>query len=692
MRHDTGTAPADSLHLAMQRVVRRMWIAHIAEAGAAGAVATSLALVATAVTPRAIGPVAAAALGVAAAAIALARGRSKRTLAGAARDIERSRPDCRNVVITARELMSHPERASAGMRARVLGEAAARAGAISPAEVVPLTRPLALLAGGACICAVAVAGLPHKVVGALRDATARAARTRTAPGAGPLRILAELRPPAYTGIPARDVADPARLDVVQGTHVRLVVSGPAAAWRIRFGTTPVATTVTSTTTVADVVLTESGYFAIEPSGDGRPPDAIRRLLPVSVSQDRAPVVRIEAPGRDLLLPDATSRIPVAASAADDFGLQSFELRYTKVSGTGEQFEFEEGTLPLSVTPLNAREWKARAEIALPSLKLDPGDSLVYRAVARDARPDGAGFAASDTFFIEIAGPGQVALAGFDLPPERERYALSQQMIVLKIQRLRAREAGMTHDAIVEEASAIAAEQRAVRANFIFLMGGHVEDEEVEAEQSSEIQEGRLQNSAHKEITAAITYMGRAAEALAASSTGTALPPAKAAVEALQRAFGRNRYILRTLPVRSRVDPSRRLTGELAGASDWQRDALPPAPDRETQAARALLSRMLEVAAALRTGIGVNSEALTGLAEEALAIDPASAGWQQISSRIAAARDAVSGGRVAAETTKLFGAALEPVMARAQKGARLARTPATDAPGTLLSAWADASRK
>ena len=64
--------------------------------------------------------------------------------------------------------------------------------------------------------------------------------------------------------------------------------------------------------------------------------------------------------------------------------------------------------------------------------------MIYRVVGRDARPGDAGFASSDTFFIEIAGPGQVALAGFELPPDRERYALSQQMIVLKLERLRAR--------------------------------------------------------------------------------------------------------------------------------------------------------------------------------------------------------------------------------------------------------------
>ncbi len=142
----------------------------------------------------------------------------------------------------------------------------------------------------------------------------------------------------------------------------------------------------------------------------------------------------------------------------------------------------------------------------------------------------------------MAGPGQVALAGFELPPDRERYALSQQMIVLKLERLRAREKTLDRATLEQEVGNISAEQRAVRANFVFLMGGHVEDEEAEAEHSHEIQEGRLENTARREIVDAIQHMGKVEVGLAAINTTAALPPARAAVEALQRAFGRNRYI------------------------------------------------------------------------------------------------------------------------------------------------------
>jgi hypothetical protein len=345
-------------------------------------------------------------------------------------------------------------------------------------------------------------------------------------------------------------------------------------------------------------------------------------------------------------------------------------------------EFEEGTLPVTVTKDRDVAWKARGQIAVASLKLGPGDALVYRAVARDRRPGDDGLATSDTFFIEIAGPGQLALEGFEMPPDQERYALSQQMIVLEIQRLRARERGMAQAARAGAAGAIAVEQRAVRANFIFLMGGHVDDDETEAEQASGMQNGRLQSTARKEVSAAVAHMSRAEQALVAVNTASALTAARAAVEALQRAFGRSRYILRTIPVGSRVDPSRRLTGELSDAGNWRRDPSPPSLDRDTREARLLLARLLDTASAVQGGRAIDRSVFTSLAEQALAIDPGAAIWQDVARRL---HQVQAGARQS--TPSQLSEAIGPVIARARRGARMPSQPATQSPAGLKGAWA-----
>ena len=99
-----------------------------------------------------------------------------------------------------------------------------------------------------------------------------------------------------------------------------------------------------------------------------------------------------------------------------------------------------------------------------------------------------------------------------------------------------------------------------------MLGGEVQDEEVEAEQSTELQEGRLQNRGQRDLRAATIAMSQAEKLLTGTNTAEALVAERAAVTALQRAFARDRYILRALAQprqpRSRAASHRRLEGRL----------------------------------------------------------------------------------------------------------------------------------
>jgi hypothetical protein len=559
------------------------------------------------------------------AALFAARPARARTTRGAAHEIERHSGALRNLLVTGEELLAAPDRTPAYMRQRVLREAAVASVGIDPRGVVPLGREIA--ATGVAVVLLASAWLMPSA-GARVNQVSAATTGRTAPAA-PLEI--DIAPPSYTGRPRRQLLNPASLDVLAGSTATIRVAGaPSLAVRVNGTTLPVAGH-------GDVqaTLTESGFVAV----DG---GAVHALLPLTVTPDAAPDVRVTAPGRDLRVTDARVSIPIRAAATDDIGLRAFDLRYTIISGGGEQFTFSEGTLPATLVKDSERAWKAEASLSLAALKLEPGDALVYRAVAADARPGGAGEASSDTFFVEIARPGDEALEGIDMPPDKERYALSEAMVVVKIQRLIAHEASMRRGEIEEAAGAIAAEQRAVRANFIFMLGGEVEDEVVEAETSHEIQEGRLANQARKDIVAATVLMAKVEQALAAVSTRTALPLAQEAVRTLQRAFGHSRYLLRALPARIRIDPSRRLAGDLTTVRDWRRDLLAPAADPGVASARDALGDLLAIARAPKAP---DAGSLTRIAERVLAIEPGAAEVQTASRSIVAARDAFADGDV-----------------------------------------------
>jgi len=116
--------------------------------------------------------------------------------------------------------------------------------------------------------------------------------------------------------------------------------------------------------------------------------------------DSSPTVRVNRPGRDYR---ATSIEEVSAQfqAEDDFGLQSFELRYS-VNGGPER----KAALPSG----GSKQSSASHLFPLENFSLVPGDIVAYYAAVRDAKVE----TKTDIYFIEVQ------------PFEREFFQ-SQQM-------------------------------------------------------------------------------------------------------------------------------------------------------------------------------------------------------------------------------------------------------------------------
>src|SRR5206468_3743914 len=200
--------------------------------------------------------------------------------------------------------------------------------------------------------------------------------------------------------------------------------------------------------IANVVANTDGFVALAPQVDGR--SGARRLIGLTVIPDAPPAVSIKTPGRDMRLADGHRTLDIAIESSDDIGLASLRLHYTKVAGSGERFTFSEGDVPIAISRTDNRKWSARASWNLDPLELGPGDMVVYRAIASDQRP-GAVPTESDSYIAEVASAGGEAAAGFAVDPEQDRYAVSQQMVILKTERLLARRATMTKDDYTNEA-------------------------------------------------------------------------------------------------------------------------------------------------------------------------------------------------------------------------------------------------
>ena len=673
----TQPEPGARLQAVLRHVRRRLIVRRVLEGAAVGLTLGALvsALVRFGSWSAIPAGFAAGAATLSAAAIWFFRGGVEYSLAAAAAVIERSH-DFKNIVVTAAELSSHPERAQSWVRQRVFADADVLLERVDVGRIGRLSRPIAVstlaLAGMMAIWA----GVPERASRLAGTAIERVRQGAT--GSTSAVVTITLDAPAYMKQPVRRLSNPQRIEAVEGTRLTIEFPASGSSDSVRFGAVPLRTSASAGVVAAELRLTQSGYLAIGTQER-------TTLIPVAVTPDRPPAIRVEQPGRDLMVGDANNAVAVEASATDDYGLTHMVLRYTTVSGSGEQFQFREGEVPVAIVPRDRLTWRARGAFAPARLGLQPGDSLIYRFVARDGRAGEAGTSVSDSFFIEIVGPQQAALEGSAMPPEGERYALSQQMIVVKIERLREQEPRVARDRVVEQATQIAAEQRAVKANFIFLMGGDVEDEEIEAEQSSDIQEGRLQHTARREIVRAIDHMTRAEQGLVAVDSGSALRQAKLAVESLQRAFGHSRYLLRTLPERDRIDPSRRLTGKLDGARSSRRAQAHGEPDVKTESVRRLFTLAMAIAENLAAGHEVSAE-LSALSERTLAIDPADPTWQSVAQQLGTLRDRLAAGDSPDSVLQRLRHTVGLIAAEAQRGTRPSE-PAVIGGGALRGAWA-----
>lgn len=644
------TAQPEALRVFLARTSRRLaWIA-AAEGAAVGLLAAVIALAFR--WPRSITGYVAAAIAFAliGAAIRILWLRKGRTNAAAI--VEERAPHCRNLLITAAELHTHSHVAEPVARAIYAG-AARLVAQLDLRTLIPARRATATFASLVVLWLSVAVTVAHPT-----SVMARAIGVARVNDATITGIDVVLTPPAYAGKPRQTFRDPSRIEVLAGSRVHVAIHARAAQVfleTLRARDSIVA--ASGDTFGADVIADADGYIAIEPRG-ANGVTGVRRLIGLSVVPDNAPRVRITAPGKDLFLRDAHRTLDLSVEAGDDIGLASLKLRYTKVTGSGERFTFTEGELPIAVTRADPRSWTARATWNLETLGLEPGDMVVYRAVAADHRP-GASPSESDSFIAEVLAPGGNAAPGFDVDPEQERYAVSQQMVILKTERLAARKPQMSPEEFATSSAEIAAEQRKVRAEFVFMMGGELADasdvanmteinEEAEASGEDDILAGHNANQGRLALVRAIRSMSRAATSLTTADLSGALPHERAALTQLERAFSHARIILRALTERERLDLSRRLTGVLTDASRDTRPRAEPAPEpRVTELRRALAD-----IASLAGSDSRDAQRASALAERVLRIDPSSRELQQIAGKLSDASTAMARNR-SADARRLF---------------------------------------
>lgn len=551
------------------------------------------------------------------------------------RDIERLLPESRNLLRTAWELTSHDSSAMAAQSASASASASASRAIVSHAiaqraesmaasltaqQALPTRlplRPAANWAAGAAglwmLCTLLTLDTPAAL--ATQQAARRIVQRVTRPGQlviGQVRVT----PPRYVSAKTDTLEAPEQVQAMVGSLLEVVVASENDTLLFQ---TDSGTVRVPRSPQGDMVwrgrVERDGFLAVSvpQRPDSLSVDTLRSagrqsrvaLLTIVARPDAPPTVRIRQPGRDLIVDSTRQQLQIDVEASDDLGLRALTLPYTKVAGAGERFTFTEGELALTINRLSVTSWRASATLALTALLQDPGDLVVYRARVRDAQP-GASATESDAFIVERLPNGGVAAAGFALDPDEDRYAVSQQMVILKTERLMAARAGLAADRVAAEARALAGEQRRVRAEFVFMTGGEFEqalvatedgmddlDETHEAESEGDLSAGRMANRGRAALLTAIRAMSRAALALGESDLPTALRLERVALTNLQEAFARQRFLMRALPQREQLDLGRRLTGPLDSVSRRPREPLRASAVPLQQALRDVLTHLAE---------------------------------------------------------------------------------------------------
>ncbi len=416
-------------------------------------------------------------------------------------------------------------------------------------------------------------------------------------------IHTTITPPAYANRPATTAVDPTNIEALVGSAI--VLSGNGEASRL---------TATADSAGRSVAQRGAGWSLSLPM-PARPAlvrlhsDAGRdRLIVLAPVIDAAPAVTLLLPARDTILRRATGTLGLRAQLRDDIGLRDADFELVVSSGSGENFTFR--TAVVARTQLLGRaESLLEGRLSLDSLKLEPGDILQLRAVARDANNvTGPGVGSSETRSIRVARVDEYDSVAVDAapPPEAEGQVLSQRMLLDLTLALVKRQSSLARPVLVGEAQRIADDQRKLRKRVGDVVFQRMGGEPLAEEGSDAPAPGKLTpeevlkradavtNTAgnvmdvegdetpilaiNKPLLEAFNAMWDAGRALEVGEPARAVAPMRIALAAIQRARTAERIYLRGRPSTVIVDiATARLAGKDKGVSSISAPRVPLDP-------------------------------------------------------------------------------------------------------------------
>lgn len=435
--------------------------------------------------------------------------------------------------------------------------------------------------------------------------------TRGAPGAGlntfagdisfrPAIRKLNLRvvPPSYSGLPTIEPPGDAPVHALAGSRIEMILEtiGPVTGATYSFAGVPLPFRPgNGGEFVAGFLADQSGALEVHARADTTDP-IVPVVRAIEVYPDMVPEVQLTEPAADRVWTNVPSApVPLRWTAKDDLGLAAVTVKYIKSRGAGDSATFENGELLSgSGTHSSGTEGSGNTAVDLRRLQMQPGDTLVVWAEARDHRPNGDAVGRSASVALSIAAPelAKIALDGLG-PNELGKFLLSQRMILQHTEKLHAERQRLAPKELNRRANDIAAEQRDFKGSFDGFIehegaatggslleqgatgGGQLSPGQVE-EKVQELAAERNETHKHgipdppqgsssrvRDMFQAINAMWDAENALIDTNTAQAIVNMRTALTKLKSAQAAQRYIPPVKAVTQPLDLKRRYAGELA---------------------------------------------------------------------------------------------------------------------------------
>jgi hypothetical protein len=277
-----------------------------------------------------------------------------------------------------------------------------------------------------------------------------------------------VRPPAYSGMEAVVGGALTPITALPGSVIEVRGDGrtsPGELTVTAVGGEPLPHRVTAGGWAVDwVVGRDDRGLVVALEGPAGPLE--QKVLPLRLLRDRAPEVALSAPSADMVLATASGRITIRATATDDYGVQDLTLHWVRSRGSGESFDFSEGQWPWQSVERTSRGATGALTVMMDTLGLEAGDVIHVRAMTTDGNDvTGPGIGVSETRQIRISRADDLSdvttVIGFPIDREREPL-LSQRMIILLTEELRASSSGLDAAELREASADIAGEQARLR--------------------------------------------------------------------------------------------------------------------------------------------------------------------------------------------------------------------------------------